>query len=191
MRVLTWTGVHRAPLYTQAALPKWARIHRPPKQHFRPGPESSAACTEKTATVFWCYLLILTWPSLLVANEPMNKGVNKGCIISYMTEIPELFFTLSSPQWYYACVAGDGPAGLPTAWRELCTRSFSLLAPHLPPEQTGSTEGRDRRTKGLNIFLSPTTVGKTWWYKSKRGKWTGLHQIKICLYVYIIIPKDT
>lgn len=158
--VLTWTGVHRAPLYTQAALPKSARIHRPPKQHFRPGPESSAACTEKTATVFWSYLLILTWPSLLVANEPINKGIDKG---------PELFFTLSSPQWYYACVAGDGPGGLPTAWPVLCTRSFSLLAPRLWPEQTGSTEGRDRRKKGLNIFLSLTTVSKTWWYKSKKG----------------------
>lgn len=103
------------------------------------------------------------------ANQWRNRRIIR-CIISYTTEIPELFFTLSSPQWYYACVAGGGPGGLPTAWRELCTGSFSLLALRLPPEQTGSTEDRDRRTKGLNIFLSSTTVGKTWWYKGGGGE---------------------
>lgn len=54
--VLTGTGVHRAPPYTQAALPKSARTRRPPKQHFHPGPGSSATCTEKTVMVLLCIL---------------------------------------------------------------------------------------------------------------------------------------
>lgn len=179
VRVLTWTGVHRAPLYTQAALPKWARIHRPPKQHFHPGPESSAACTEKTATVFWSYLLILTWPSRLVSNEPINKGI-KGA--SYHTRLKCQSFSSLYPHlndimhvWQETVQADfqqhdeSSAHVLSHFWLLVCRQSKQVLQ----RVETGGQKGW--------IFSSHQLQ----WVKhdgasQKRGKLTGL--LFICLY---------
>lgn len=79
-----------------------------------------------------------------------------------LTVLPSFPLQPHSPLWCYACVAGDGPGGLPAAWPELCTHSSSLLVRHLLPERTGSKGGqKDTGVKRWWVYVQTATTTPT------------------------------